>query len=198
MSSLVGRIIPRYQIIDEISRGGMGVVYRAVDVRLNREVALKVLPPDLVADADRRQRFVQEARAASSLEHPNIAVIHEIDDVDGISFIAMELVRGEQLSNLTSRQRSRRSLPGYARQRRRSARGTATARVDDRESGGVVHRLARHAARTDARPAMGVRRCRSYKRFVQCWGDGDIDANGSLRPERKLGNRVTGNRVMDW
>jgi tetratricopeptide (TPR) repeat protein/TolB-like protein/predicted Ser/Thr protein kinase len=101
--SLIGRTLSRYQILDEISRGGMGVVYRARDVRLNREVALKVLPPDLVADPDRRQRFVQEARAASALEHPHIAVIHEIDEVDGISFIAMELVRGDQLAHLTAR-----------------------------------------------------------------------------------------------
>jgi serine/threonine protein kinase/tetratricopeptide (TPR) repeat protein len=102
LSSLIGRTISRYQILDEISRGGMGVVYRALDVRLNREVALKVLPPELVADPDRRSRFVLEARAASSLEHPHIAVIHEIDEVDGISFIAMELVRGDQLARLTA------------------------------------------------------------------------------------------------
>src|SRR5437764_6802777 len=81
----------------------MGVVYRALDVNLHRDVALKVLPPDLVADPDRRARFVQEARAASALEHPHIAVIHEIDEVDGVSFIAMELVRGEQLAELTAR-----------------------------------------------------------------------------------------------
>ena len=103
MSSLIGRTLSRYQILDEISRGGMGVVYRALDVRLNREVALKVLPADLVANADRRQRFVQEARAASSLEHPHIAVIHEIDEAEGISFIAMELVRGDNLATLTAR-----------------------------------------------------------------------------------------------
>ena len=101
--SLIGRTLSRYQILDEISRGGMGVVYRALDVRLNREVALKVLPPELVADPDRRQRFVQEARAASSLEHPHIAVIHEIDEADGVSFIAMELVRGDNLATLTAR-----------------------------------------------------------------------------------------------
>src|SRR5262249_35856318 len=81
----------------------MGVVYRAGDVRLNRDVALKVLPADLVADPARRARFVQEAQAASALEHPHIAVIHEIDEADGVSFIAMELVRGEKLSDLTAR-----------------------------------------------------------------------------------------------
>jgi len=101
--SLTGRTLAHYQILDEISRGGMGVVYRAIDVRLNREVALKVLPPELLANADRRQRFVQEARAASALEHPHIAVIHEIDEADGVSFIAMELVRGEKLSDVLAR-----------------------------------------------------------------------------------------------
>jgi serine/threonine protein kinase/Tfp pilus assembly protein PilF len=96
--SLTGRTVSHYKIVEEISRGGMGVVYRATDTRLNRDVALKVLPPELVADADRRERFVREARAASALEHPNIAVIHDIGDVDGVSFIAMELVRGDKLS----------------------------------------------------------------------------------------------------
>src|SRR6266850_4757615 len=81
----------------------MGVVYRAIDTRLNREVALKILPPDLIADAARRARFVQEARAASALEHPHIAVIHEIDEADGVSFIAMELIRGEKLSDVLAR-----------------------------------------------------------------------------------------------
>src|SRR5262249_46715746 len=103
VTSLVGRTLSRYQIIDEVSRGGMGVVYRARDLRLNRDVALKVLPQELVADPARRARFVQEAQAASALEHPHIAVIHEIDEVDGISFIAMELVRGEKLSDLVAR-----------------------------------------------------------------------------------------------
>jgi serine/threonine protein kinase len=92
--------VSRYQIVDEISRGGMGVVYRALDVTLNREVALKVLPPDLVSNIDRRDRFIQEAQAASALEHPNIAVIHEVGDADGVSFVAMELIRGEKLSDL--------------------------------------------------------------------------------------------------
>ena len=99
----MGRTLGRYEIVEEISRGGMGVVYRARDTRLNRDVALKVLPVDLVADAGRRARFVQEAQAASALEHPHIAVIHEIDEADGVSFIAMELVRGEKLGDLTAR-----------------------------------------------------------------------------------------------
>jgi len=100
---LTGRTLGRYEVLEEISRGGMGVVYRGRDTRLNRDVALKVLPHDLVADPERRARFVQEAQAASALEHPHIAVIHEIDEVDGVSFIAMELLRGDKLSDLTAR-----------------------------------------------------------------------------------------------
>jgi serine/threonine protein kinase/TolB-like protein/tetratricopeptide (TPR) repeat protein len=96
--SLAGRTVSHYKIVEEISRGGMGVVYRATDTRLNRDVALKVLPAELTADADRRERFTREARAASALEHPNIAVIHDIGEQDGINFIAMELVRGDKLS----------------------------------------------------------------------------------------------------
>ena len=102
---MIGRTLGHYRIVEEISRGGMGIVYRAVDVRLNRDVALKVLPDELVADADRRRRFVQEAQAASALEHPHIAVIHEIDEADGVTFIAMELIRGDRLKDLLARRR---------------------------------------------------------------------------------------------
>jgi tetratricopeptide (TPR) repeat protein/TolB-like protein len=96
---MTGRRLGHYEIVDEISRGGMGVVYRAVDLRLRRDVALKVLPDDLVHDAARRERLLEEARAASHLEHPNIAVIHDVDEADGVTFIAMELIRGEKLSD---------------------------------------------------------------------------------------------------
>lgn len=102
---MIGRELGHYRILDEISRGGMGVVYRAVDVKLNRDVALKVLPADLLSDPERKRRFVQEAQAASSLEHPHIAVIHGIDEVDGVTYIAMELIRGEKLRDLLTRGR---------------------------------------------------------------------------------------------
>jgi serine/threonine protein kinase/tetratricopeptide (TPR) repeat protein len=102
---MIGRELGHYKIRDEISRGGMGVVYRALDLRLNREVALKVLPADLLSDPERKRRFVQEAQAASALEHPHIAVIHGIDDAEGVTYIAMELIRGEKLRDLMSRGR---------------------------------------------------------------------------------------------
>jgi serine/threonine protein kinase/tetratricopeptide (TPR) repeat protein len=102
---LTGRTLSHYRVHEEISRGGMGVVYRATDLRLNRDVALKLLPEGLTQDEDRTRRFVQEAQAASALEHPHIAVIHDIGEADGHRFIAMELIRGEKLSELLARQR---------------------------------------------------------------------------------------------
>ena len=102
---MIGRTLSHYEILEEISRGGMGIVYRALDVKLNRHVALKVLPPALVQDEERRRRFVQEARAAAALQHPNIATVFEIDEADGITFIAMELIEGEPLSDVLARER---------------------------------------------------------------------------------------------
>ena len=96
------RKLSHYDVLDEISRGGMGVVYRAVDVNLGREVALKVLPDDLVNDPNRRERLLVEAKAASAIEHPHIAVIHEVGEADGVAFIAMELIRGAKLSEMVA------------------------------------------------------------------------------------------------
>ena len=81
----------------------MGVVYRARDLKLNRDVALKVLPPHGRFDAARRARFTREAQAAAATKHPNIAVIYDIDESDGVVFIAMELVEGEPLRDVLSR-----------------------------------------------------------------------------------------------
>ena len=92
-----------YEILDEISRGGMGIVYRATDLNLGREVAIKVLPDALLHDPTRRERLLHEARAAAALEHPHIGVIHEVGESDGITFIAMELIRGEKLSETLTR-----------------------------------------------------------------------------------------------
>ena len=102
---MIGRTLSHFRVLAEIGRGGMGVVYRAQDVRLDRQVALKVLPPELVADPDRRRRFLQEARAAASLTDPHIAVVHEVDEAEGTTFIAMELLAGEKLSDRLRRER---------------------------------------------------------------------------------------------
>jgi serine/threonine protein kinase/tetratricopeptide (TPR) repeat protein len=100
---MIGRTLSHYEVIDEISRGGMGVVYRARDLNLGREVALKVLPEDLVHDRVRGERMLQEARAAALIEHPHIAVIHEVGQAEGVTFIAMELIRGDKLSDVLVR-----------------------------------------------------------------------------------------------
>jgi serine/threonine protein kinase len=102
-TGLIGRTIGRYQVQDRIGTGGMGVVYRALDTRLGRTVALKVLPPGLTADPDRRSRFVREAKAASALNHRNIITIFDIDRVDGIDLIAMEYVAGRTLQDVIAR-----------------------------------------------------------------------------------------------
>ncbi len=94
------RHLSHYELFEEIGRGGMGVVYRAVDTRLGRPVAIKMLPSDATADSERIRRFIQEARAASALNHPNIVTIHDIDEADGTTFIAMELVDGAPLDRL--------------------------------------------------------------------------------------------------
>lgn len=102
-NELTGWTIGRYQVQEKIGVGGMGAVYRALDTRLGRMVALKMLLPGLTADAERRNRFVREAKAASSLNHPNIITIFDIDRVDGVDFIAMEYVVGRTLQDIISR-----------------------------------------------------------------------------------------------
>ena len=96
--SLVGRRLGPYEILSLLGRGGMGEVYRAQDTRLDHIDALKILPAEVAADPDRSRRFVREAKAASALNHPNIATIYEIGESDGIHWIAMELVEGETLA----------------------------------------------------------------------------------------------------
>ena len=94
---MIGTKVSHYKILEKIGEGGMGEIFLAEDTKLQRRVALKFLPADLTKDKSRKQRFIQEARAAASMEHPNIAAIYDIDEVDGRTFIAMEFVRGESL-----------------------------------------------------------------------------------------------------
>src|SRR3990170_1485561 len=94
---MLGTIVSHYKILEKIGEGGMGEVYLAEDTKLKRRVTLKFLAEDLTRDPERKQRFIQEARAAAAVEHPHIAAIYDIDDTEGRTFIAMEYVRGESL-----------------------------------------------------------------------------------------------------
>lgn len=99
---MIGKTLSNYTIEKMLGTGGMGAVYLARDVRLGRTVALKVLPGEFAADADRRRRFLLEARSASALKHPNVAHIYDVGEADGISFIVMEHIEGETLHHRLS------------------------------------------------------------------------------------------------
>ena len=97
---MIGRSLAQYRVSASIGAGGMGEVYRATDTRLGRDVAIKVLPVAMAGHPERRQRFEQEARAASALNHPNILTVYDIGETDGTTYIAMELVDGKTLREL--------------------------------------------------------------------------------------------------
>src|SRR5438132_13417881 len=128
-----GTKLGRYEIRSKLGEGGMGEVYLAEDSRLHRKVALKILPADVAANQDRMRRFVQEAQAAASLNHPNIAHVYEIGDADDRHFIAMEFVDGVTLRNKIYGEHA--ELRKLLRFLQHTAEGLAKA-----HAAGIVHR----------------------------------------------------------
>jgi len=97
---MIGTTLQHYRIVGKLGAGGMGVVYAAEDTKLQRRVALKLLPPELAADPERLQRFQREARAIAALNHPNVVTIYSVEEADGVQFLTMELVEGKTLGDL--------------------------------------------------------------------------------------------------
>src|SRR3954447_22729638 len=99
---MVGKALRNYQITDKLGVGGQGAVYKATDIKLGRPVVIKVIPPELSAKEANLKRFEREARLASSLDHPNICTIFDLDEVDGVHFIAMQFVEGKNVRQLVA------------------------------------------------------------------------------------------------
>src|SRR5689334_12087653 len=130
---MTGQILGHYEVHESIGSGGMGVVYRATDQRLGRDVALKVIKPEFAHDQDRLRRFEYEARAAAGLNHPNIVVVYDIDVHDGTPFIVSELLQGSTLRHhLLDGPMSLRQISDYGQQ---IAQGLAAAHEKH-----IVHR----------------------------------------------------------
>ena len=125
--------LSHYRIVSKIGAGGMGEVYLAQDTKLDRKVALKILPAELAANQDRMRRFVQEAKAAAALNHPNIATIHEIGESDDVNFIAMEFIDGSTLREKIHQEQT--ELRKLLRFLQHAAEGLARA-----HAAGIVHR----------------------------------------------------------
>ena len=102
---MIGKTLAHYEILEKIGEGGMGEVYRARDTRLDRMVAVKMLPNHLSERPDLKQRFEREAKAISSLSHPNICTLHDIGTADGVEFLVMEYLEGETLFDRLARER---------------------------------------------------------------------------------------------
>ena len=100
---MIGKVLAHYHILEKLGEGGMRTVWKAHDNHLARFVALKLLPPEYVSDSVRTRRFIQEAKAASALNHPGIITVHDVAEAEGVHFIAMEFVPGKTLEELIGR-----------------------------------------------------------------------------------------------
>ena len=99
-NKLIGQKILHYKIVEKLGEGGMGVVYKARDIKLERTVAIKFLPQIITANVDERKRFETEAKAAAALNHPNIATIYAIEEARNKMFIVMEYIEGQELKDI--------------------------------------------------------------------------------------------------
>ena len=179
----------QYLVDAEIGRGGMAVVYRATDLRLNRRVAIKVLPPELAFNADVRERFLREAQTAAQLSHPGIVPIYTVDEREGIVYFVMALVDGESLAERLSRE-SRLSIP----EARRLLSAVADALAYAHEQG-VVHRDVKPdnimLERTSGRPLVtdfGIARAAQGDTRLTVTGVA-IGTPAYMSPEQALGER---------
>jgi len=130
----IGSQVSGYQIVEQIGRGGMAVVYRALDTRLDRSVALKILAPELARDAPFRQRFLREMRAAAAVDHPHIVPVFDAGEADGSLYIAMRYVSGQDMRTLLDRERT---LPAI---RTAHIVTQVASALDEAHSHGLVHR----------------------------------------------------------
>ena len=130
---MLGHTLAHYKILEKIGSGGMGDVYLAEDTKLDRNIALKVLPAELAESDERRARFEREAKAIAALNHPNIITVHSVEEADGVHFITMELVKGKTLAELLPRK-------GFPLQKFLAVAIPLADAVDAAHEQGIIHR----------------------------------------------------------
>jgi serine/threonine protein kinase len=173
----IGRKIGPYEVIEQLGSGGMGEVYLAQDTRLDRLVALKILPAYFVSDDDRLRRFQREARAVSALNHPNILTIHEVGELDGVHFIATEFIDGQTIRELIAA--GALSLPDVL-----DISAQVAAALSAAHAAGIVHR--------DIKPENIMRRGDGLVKvldfgIVKLSEHAPADNSGTLRTQTEMG-----------
>ena len=111
----IGKVIAGYRIEERVGRGGMGVVYRAEHLNLRRRAAIKIIAPDLAESEGFRERFTREARIAAALQHPNIVTVYDAGEVDGLLYLAMQYIEGQDLAAVLRKDGRLRPVPGDRR-----------------------------------------------------------------------------------